>query len=163
MALPADLMFEGGNNDTPATATPLPLTEDPVGSGLFKRPGLGRQDPLTNYAWESDPDYWRFEALAGDIVSVSVDTPNSVLNPYVWLCNSAGSSVAGDDNYGPDADALISHYTIPAERHLLRGGGEVLSRNHPGQLRGSGGTWPGACSRRPTANTATTPSAGPTP
>ena len=112
VALPPGLTLESGNNDTLATATTLPLAEDPAGSGLFTGRGLGRQDPAGS-AW-SDPDYWRFEALAGDVVSISVDTPESNLNPYVELHNAADQYLIGDDNAGPDNDAFISHYIIPS-------------------------------------------------
>ena len=112
VALPPGLTLESGNNDTLATATALPLTEDPAGSGLLMGRGLGRQDPAGS-AW-SDPDYWRFEAQAGDIVSISVDTPESSLNPYVELHNAADSNLVSDNDAGPDNDAFISHYVIPS-------------------------------------------------
>ena len=99
-------------NNTLATATALPLVEDPAGSGLFMGVGSGRQDPAGS-AW-SDPDYWCFEAQAGDVVSISVDTPESNLNPFVELHNAADQYLIGDDNAGPDNDAFISHYVIPS-------------------------------------------------
>ncbi|MGB8993519.1 MAG: lectin-like protein, partial [Desulfobaccales bacterium] len=99
-------------NNTLATATTLPLGEDPAASGLFMGIGSGRQDPAGS-VW-SDPDYWRFEAQAGDVVSISVDTPESSLNPYVELYNDQAQYQAGDDNAGPDNDAFISHYVIPS-------------------------------------------------
>ena len=112
VALPAGLKLESGNNDTLATATALLLAEDPAGSGLLTGRGLGRQDPAGS-AW-SDPDYWSFEAQAGDIVSISVDTPESSLNPFVELHNAADSNLVSDYDAGPDADAFISHYPIPS-------------------------------------------------
>lgn len=59
VTLPPDVTFEGPNNNTLATATPLPLTEDPAGSGLYLGRGLGRQDPASNQTPWADPDYWQ--------------------------------------------------------------------------------------------------------
>jgi hypothetical protein len=86
------VVSEVEGNDTLATATPLPLTEDPAESGLF----LGKV--IGSIQTTSDVDYWSFSALAGDIVSVSVDTPDPVsgLRPSVYLYNAAGSALAGD-------------------------------------------------------------------
>jgi hypothetical protein len=111
VALPAGLVFEGRNNDTQATATPLTLTEDPAGSGLLVGGrGIGSIDPLT------DQDYWSFSALAGDIASISVD-PTSGLFPVVELHDAAGNGLASDGGYwgggGPNGGAFISHYVIP--------------------------------------------------
>ena len=105
--VPAGVSFEGRDNDTRQTATALTLVEDPAGSGYWLGRGVGRMEPT------SDVDYWSFEAQAGDVVSVSVDTPGSDLNPYVELRNAADGGLAGDDNGGPDADAFVSHYVIP--------------------------------------------------
>ena len=96
-------------NDTRVTAGFLPLTEDPVGSGYSVGWGLGRQDPGSF----DDPDYWRVELLACDIVSVSVGTPASGANPYIELHNGADQHVAGDADGGPFDDAFISHYVVP--------------------------------------------------
>lgn len=101
---------EAEPNNTPETATFLPL--DPAGTGIMLAWGTGRQDPSAQNTYWSDPDYWRIEALAGDVLSVSVDTPGSSLNPYVELRNAAGSTLASDNDAGPDTDAFISHYTI---------------------------------------------------
>ena len=60
--------WKGRNNDTQATATPLAMTEDPAGSGLWlSQHGLGSLSTTSDY------DYWSFTASAGDFVSVSVD------------------------------------------------------------------------------------------
>jgi len=93
-------------NDTLSTATGLPLVEDPAGSGYWMGRGLGSIQP------SSDNDYWSFEALAGDVVSVSVDTPDSDLNPRVYLYDAAGNQLGYDDDAGPSYDAFISHYAI---------------------------------------------------
>ncbi|HUT09137.1 MAG TPA: C-type lectin domain-containing protein, partial [Thermoguttaceae bacterium] len=99
-------------NNTRVAATPLPLTQDPAGSGFFLGFGAGQQDPATSDAY-SDPDYWRFEALAGDIVSIAVETPDSGVYPYVQLRDAGESVLASDYWRGPDDDAFISAYTIP--------------------------------------------------
>ena len=99
-------------NNTRVAATPLPLTQDPAGSGYFVGFGAGEQDPATNDAY-SDPDYWRFEALAGDIVSIAVETPESGVYPYVQLRDAAESVLTYDYYRGPDDDAFISAFTIP--------------------------------------------------
>ena len=100
------LGVESGNNDTRGTATGLPLVEDPAGSGSFTGRGVGSIQP------SSDPDWWSFEALAGDVISVSVDTPSSDLNPYVNLYDASGGYLVQDQNSGPEYDAFISHYSI---------------------------------------------------
>ncbi len=111
--LPAEFTLEGPDNDTPADATILPLVEDPVGSGYFMGLGLGSIDPaVPDGNWWTESDYWRFEAVAGDRVAVSVDTPDSALDPYVELRNAADGGLVGSNNEGPDADAYISHYVI---------------------------------------------------
>ena len=70
-----------------STATALPLAEDPAGSGYLVGRGLGSIQP------SSDVDYWSFEALAGDVVSVSVDTPDSGLNPRCVAVQRGGQPV----------------------------------------------------------------------
>jgi large repetitive protein len=89
VALPSGLTFEGENNDSAARATALSLSEDPSGSGYAVGRGIGRQDPAPYQSYFADPDYWRVELLAGDIVSVSVGTPGSELNSYVELSSCA--------------------------------------------------------------------------
>ena len=79
VTIPSGYTLESGNNDTLTAATALPLLEDPAGSGYRLGRGLGSVQP------SSDGDYWSFSALAGDVVSVSVDTPDSDLNPYVYF------------------------------------------------------------------------------
>ena len=67
VALAGGLGLRGAQQRHAATATPLPLTEDPAGSGLWLGRGIG------SIQTTSDVDYWSFTALAGDVVSVSVD------------------------------------------------------------------------------------------
>ena len=110
--LPAGQTFEGENNDSQLQATLLPMAEDPAGSGLAVGFGVGRQDPAVYQNTWSDPDWWRVELQAGDLVSVSVDTPASNVDSYVELYNAAGQQLTGNDDSGPDADAFISHYAV---------------------------------------------------
>ena len=107
VSLPDGYVFEGPNNDTRLTATALPLIEEPGGSGYFVGRGLGSIRPA------DDLDWWRFEALAGDLISVSVDTPESNLDPRVRLYDAAGDQVGTDRSSGPGNDAFISRYAIP--------------------------------------------------
>ncbi|MFX1538476.1 MAG: PPC domain-containing protein, partial [Promethearchaeota archaeon] len=93
-------------NDTLPSALALPLAEDPSSSGYLLGRGLGNIQP------SADVDWWSFEALAGDLISVSVDTPDSDLNPYVSLRDAADILLSSDSNGGPGADAFISRYVI---------------------------------------------------
>ena len=109
------LVFEGRHNDHRVAATALTFTEVIEGSNFFTAFGQGSQDPInTNQIWR-DPDWWSFEAEAGDRVAIAVDTPNSSADPYVELYNSSFSRVSNDSDGGPDNDAYISHYTIPED------------------------------------------------
>ena len=113
--LPEGFVYESRSNNSRSTATPLPLVEDPVDSGYYLGHGLGSIDPAVyNDPW-NESDYWSFEAQAGDRVAVAVGTPNSGLNPYVYLYNASGNSLTGDDDAGPGSDAYISHYTVPTD------------------------------------------------
>lgn len=47
VSFPPDMVFEGGFNDTRIAATPIPLTEDPSGSGYLIGRGLGSINPAT--------------------------------------------------------------------------------------------------------------------
>src|SRR5690606_2766856 len=49
---------------------------------------------------------------AGDVISVSVDTPLSDLRPYVELRDGSDFTLASDNDAGPDQDAFISHYEV---------------------------------------------------
>ena len=119
-------------NNTRIDATYLPLTEDPAGSGLFKGVGSGRQDPANNQNYWSDPDYWRLEVMAGDVVSLTVATPEHSLNTYVELHNAADSSLVSDNDSGPDTDAFISQYTIPSSGSYYAVVGKYYYETNPG-------------------------------
>ena len=120
ISCPAGVVLEGYPNDSWATATELALAEDPSGSGYWTVRGLGGLWPA------GDRDYWSFEAAAGDVLSVAVDTPESNLCMYVSLRDGTDSQLTSEDRgTGPDQDALISQYRVP-------GGGRyyLWIRNH---------------------------------
>ena len=106
--LPTGFVFEGHSNDTLQTATPLTLAEDPAGSGLLVG-GHG----IGSIQTTSDVDYWTFSALAGDVVSVSVDRyQDTGLMPTVTLYNAEGGGLTSNYNGGPNYGAFISNYTV---------------------------------------------------
>lgn len=83
----------------------------------------------------NDQDYWRFTALAGDRVAVSVDTPDKILNPLVELQNSAGGVLASDDDGGPSADSLTSFVILSSGSYFVRVKGNNTTTNGSYQLR----------------------------
>src|SRR6185503_585077 len=104
-------------NNSIGTALPLTMVQDPADIGNF----VGR---TTNaIATAAEVDYWSFDALAGDVISLAVDTPGSSLNPYVQLRNSADGVLATDQDAGPDTDGFISQFTITSSGtyYLLAG------------------------------------------
>src|SRR5689334_3310611 len=99
---------ETSNNDTLLQASPLVLTEDPVGFGFSTAFGTGTISPAVQGNPWSDPDYWRFEALAGDRISISMDTPGSNLDTLFELRTAADSVIANSNDDGPGTDAFLS-------------------------------------------------------
>ncbi len=99
-------------NDVIGSPTVLTLVEDPTSSGMLTAFGEGSIGSAAAYDYWSDPDYWRFPALAGDVVSIAVATPGSDVDSYVQLRNSADGVLATNDNSGADTDAFISHFSI---------------------------------------------------
>ena len=100
---------EGPDDDTQDTATPLAMTEDPAGSGLWlSQHGLG------NLSTTSDYDYWSFTASAGDVVSVSVDPyQQSGVTTNVYLFDDGWNHYWGAYYGGPNDASFLSHCTIP--------------------------------------------------
>ncbi len=94
--------------------------------------GLGSQYPVSNYDYWSDTDYWRFEALAGDKVAIAVDTPASGLDPYLELRDANDSTVASENNGGPDSDDYLSYYSIPADGTYYVRVGDYYYNTTPG-------------------------------
>ncbi|HMJ91433.1 MAG TPA: CARDB domain-containing protein, partial [Candidatus Acidoferrum sp.] len=108
LRLPGGFVFETASNDSFAAATSLPLIEDPSGSGYLVGHGFGSLDPA------GDNDYWKFDVLAGDRISISVDVPNGGINPYLVLYNPGETYITEDGDSGPNQAAFLSRYTIPA-------------------------------------------------
>ena len=102
--------FEGRANDEQAIATPLKLTEDPGGSGFSIGRGIGSVDP------SGDTDWWSFEAIAGDFISISVDSVgNQSFDSEINLWDSTGGYITGDRDSGPDQGSYVSRYEVPAD------------------------------------------------
>ena len=80
----AAVVGEEEPNDESISANPLALDEDPVGSGKLLGWGTGTISPT------GDIDWWRFSALGGDWVSISVDAVDSNLEPRVELHDGGG-------------------------------------------------------------------------
>ena len=93
---------------------------------------MGSQYPVSNYDYWSDTDYWRFEALAGDKVAIAVNTPASGLDPYLELRDANDSTVASENNGGPDSDDYLSYYTIPADGTYYVRVGDYYYNTTPG-------------------------------
>ncbi len=85
---PVQGVLETANNDSIPTATPLPVTESPVSSTFFTAFGVG------DFSSTTDNDYWRFEAEAGDLVTVRVETESLNTYPYLYVQNASGANVA---------------------------------------------------------------------
>ena len=95
-------VLEGRSDDTPATATPLTLAEDPAGSGLRSAYGRG------NLSSRSDVDYFGFAAEAGDRLTLAAEAPGA---PYY--------SVLGYTIVDADGKALIASKQASGARKAL--------------------------------------------
>ena len=88
-------------------ATPLPMTQ--VSTGFSTALGVG------TFASTSDPNYWYFNANAGDHVTIRVEAqnPNNSTYPQLYLQNVSGTNIAtvGGSYYGI---AELDNVTIPA-------------------------------------------------
>ncbi|MDX1952258.1 MAG: FG-GAP-like repeat-containing protein [Verrucomicrobiota bacterium] len=105
IAIPALTALEDASNNEIPEATPLTLTQSPVGSQFYTVLGIGTHSPL------NDPDFWRFEAEAGDVVSVRVESHFVGVYPQLYIHNSAGGQLAGvGGSY--EGVAWIQNYTI---------------------------------------------------
>src|SRR5262245_34714917 len=95
---------EAEPNDALALATAFSVTQGPT--GFFTSLGTGA------IGTTSDVDYWRFDAVKGDRVSIAGDGGSGSNSAYVELRNGADSIIAqaGDSSGG---HALISNFTIP--------------------------------------------------
>ncbi|MCA9188365.1 MAG: PPC domain-containing protein, partial [Planctomycetales bacterium] len=104
--------YENHNNATLASATPLTVATDPVGTGIHRVVGLGSQSVADSNVW-ADEDWWSFVADAGDQAVISLNAQGTGINAYIELYNPSGNFVTSDDNGGPGSDSLISGYVIP--------------------------------------------------
>ncbi|MGN6385112.1 MAG: Ig-like domain-containing protein, partial [Verrucomicrobiota bacterium] len=84
--------IESLSNDTIPTAVSLSLTESPVGSRLFTAFALGR------FTTTSDVDYWRFNAEAGDLVTIRLEADDLGVYPRAFLQDSSGTGL--NNSYG---------------------------------------------------------------
>ncbi|MEQ9410014.1 MAG: CARDB domain-containing protein [Fuerstiella sp.] len=114
---PGNAVYETPFNNNYLNATPLTLVKDPDNTDHYVTEfvGVGSQDPANYADYWSDEDYWSFEALAGDRVSISVDTPNSAVDPYIELRNQSNAHMQTDNDDGPGNDSFISGAVIPAD------------------------------------------------
>ncbi|MCM8596000.1 LEPR-XLL domain-containing protein, partial [Accumulibacter sp.] len=87
-----------------ASSTLLSLSDDPTTSGLAVA--------HVSASPESGAGWWRLDLQQGDIVSLSVETPDSDMDPYLSLRDASGREIAADDNGGPGDDAAISNQEI---------------------------------------------------
>ncbi|MGA2863269.1 MAG: FG-GAP-like repeat-containing protein [Verrucomicrobiota bacterium] len=94
-------------NDLLSGATPLPTTESPVGSRFFTAFAVGL------FASTSDVDYWRFDAEAGDVVTVRLESESQGVYPHLRLRNASDQDLtAADGDYG--GAVQIQDFTISA-------------------------------------------------
>src|SRR5262249_5179283 len=93
-------------NNALALATALNLVEDPAGSGFFTRLGVGALSPA------NDVDYWRFNAQAGDRVTVAGDGGLNNNSVYLYLRNANDGVLAQAGDYG-GGHAQINNFLIP--------------------------------------------------
>ncbi|MCU0915919.1 MAG: pre-peptidase C-terminal domain-containing protein, partial [Planctomycetes bacterium] len=124
----AGVKIETVDNDVREGATRLDVIESPSDSDYHRGFGLGAIEGA------ADVDYWRLEALAGDVITVAVDTPASALDPRVELRNAADGSLVSDNDAGPGPDAQIVRYVIETSgTYFVRVNGQ--SGTGPYQLR----------------------------
>ena len=115
VVIPSGEVIENRNNDTLATATALPQTEDPPGSGFFTSSiALGSIDP------SGDTDFWSFSAHAGDQASFELDRTSGGDGQRIIIYNTAGSAIfdtttGGYSWFGSPQKTVVPVFTIPAD------------------------------------------------
>ncbi len=113
VAIPTETVLESRSNNSIPAATPLPLLEDPVGSGLWTSSiGWGVIDPA------GESDYWSFSAQQGDQLVVTMESLG-LPYPLFYVYNAAGqqlfnSSSWSSNGFGSPAKATNAVYTLPA-------------------------------------------------
>ncbi len=105
IANPVGGQIETPNNDSIATATALPMAENPAGSGFFAAFGLGL------FSAKGEADYWRFEGEARDKLTIRLEANANGIYPQLYLQDSTGQTLSsvGGDYYGT---AQIQNYVI---------------------------------------------------
>jgi len=100
------------NHDFSVSSALLSLSDDPATSGVAVVRVSGPQEPVVAGDGRSPADWWRLDLKQGDVISLSVDTPQSDMDPYLSLRDASGREIAADDNSGPRNDALIGHQEV---------------------------------------------------
>jgi len=78
VAIPNGSVLESRSNNSIAAATPLPMSEDPAGSGFWTSAiALGAIDPV------GESDYWSFEAQKNDQLIIDMESP--LQNADLWV------------------------------------------------------------------------------
>ncbi len=87
-------------------ATPLPLTQ--IGTGLYTALGVG------TFNSTNDPNYWYFNANAGDQLTVRVEaqSPSNAVYPQLYLQNISGTTITSVSG-SPGGVVELDDYTIP--------------------------------------------------
>jgi hypothetical protein len=105
---PAGRIESSSDNDTIPGATPLPMTETPPGSGFFTALGTG------TFFDGNDRDYWRFDAEAGDRVTVRLETGGGTgILPFLHLRNASNQNLQTVSGNSAGAPIQIQNVTIP--------------------------------------------------
>ncbi|HWQ90252.1 MAG TPA: FG-GAP-like repeat-containing protein, partial [Clostridia bacterium] len=107
--------LETAGNDVIGNATPLPATESPTGSGFLTAFAVGA------FSSTSDVDYWRFDAEAGDVITVRVEAEAEGVYPKLRLRNASDQDLSGaavDGNYEGIAQRQTYTITTPGTYYL---------------------------------------------
>ena len=111
-----------------ATATPT-ITASPTSTQTPTRAPtstvtLSQADPITIGATisgsinaETPARFYRFEALAGDSVNISMTNNSGNLDPLLMLLDANGAEIARNDDGNPSVarDSLLADFVIPAD------------------------------------------------
>jgi hypothetical protein len=105
VANPVFGVIEGATNNSIATATGITLTESPASSGFFSAFGVG------TFSGAGDVHYWRFDAEAGDVVTVRLEAESQSVYSHIRIRNSSDSDLSGaySDAYN---NVELQNYTI---------------------------------------------------
>src|SRR5262249_5034086 len=99
-------------NNEIASATPLPLAEDPAGSGFFtSSTAVGAIDP------SGESDYWSFPAQQGDRLVIDMEVTAGNITPQFVVYNAAGQTQVDSSSwgyFGGGTKATNAVFTVPA-------------------------------------------------